>query len=189
MILDSLLIFFYLQYLTLIFNVQQHENKGICFMRKVVFLTSLIMLSLPSYAAVNCNGVLKNKSILESIKVKKKCTLENLIIHGDVILEDGAIAELNNNHIKGNVIASSKFRTFSATDNLIQGHVRLSQGKNIDLKDNTVKGNLSLQNNTGVVKIYANQINGNLSCNRNAFTINGSKNMVSGNKQMQCQTF
>lgn len=158
-------------------------------MKKFVLCTIFIFLSLPSYAAVNCNGVLKNKSILESIKVKKKCTLENLIIHGDVILEDGATAELNNNHIKGNIIASSKFKTFSATDNLVQGHVRLSQGNNIDLKDNIVKGNLSLQNNTGIVKIYANQINGNLSCSHNAFTINGSKNMVSGNKQMQCQTF
>lgn len=158
-------------------------------MRRIVFFTSLIILSLPSYAAVNCNGTLKNKSILESIKVKKKCTLENLIIHGDVILEDGAIAELTNNHIKGNIIASSKFKDFSATDNVVQGHIRLSQGKNIDLKDNTVNGNLNLQNNTGIVKIYANQINGNLNCNRNAFTINGSKNIVAGNKQLQCQTF
>ena len=41
-------------------------------MRRIVFFTSLIILSLPSYAAVNCNGTLKNKSILESIKVKSK---------------------------------------------------------------------------------------------------------------------
>lgn len=158
-------------------------------MKKVVLLTILLLSALPSYATIYCHGTLKNQSISQDIKIKKNCTLENLIIHGDVILENGAVASLTNNHIKGSILASAKFRTFNATDNNVKGHVRLNQGNNIHLKTNTIYGNLHVQNSTGIVNIYANQVQGNLMCNSNAFTINGAKNNVSGNKQQQCQTF
>lgn len=60
-------------------------------MKKYFVSISLILCSFTTFAAVNCEGEIKNQSIREDIKVKKNCQLEGLIVHGNVILENGAM--------------------------------------------------------------------------------------------------
>ena len=158
-------------------------------MKKITLLLSVLLCSASGHAAIYCQSELKNQSIKDSIKVRQNCSLENLIIHGDIILENDAQVTLKNNHIKGNITSNAKFKALAASDNIIKGNINIRHGQNIDLKTNDIQGDIFLQHNTGVIKLYNNEITGDLVCNSNAFTINGSKNSVTGDKKQQCQTF
>lgn len=158
-------------------------------MKKYFVSISLILCSFTTFAAVNCEGEIKNQSIREDIKVKKNCQLEGLIIHGNVILENGASVELHENHIKGNIESNKNFTKIIANHNNISGNVDFATGKNIQLLNNQISGDLKLKKNNGNIVVNNNEIAGNLICLENAFSINGSNNQVKGNKSEQCRSF
>ena len=156
-----------------------------CFM----LFACLVSCSIPSFAAVYCDGQIKHQTIRDDIKIKKNCLLEGLIIHGDVILQNGSSLELKDNHLNGNIEAANNFSKIIAQHNHISGDVNFIQGKNIQLRHNQITGDLKLNKNSGTIAITDNEIAGNLICAENTFTMNGNNNQVKGNKSEQCRTF
>lgn len=158
-------------------------------MKKMMLVSCLLLGSFNTFAAINCDGPIKNQSIRDDIKVQKNCQLEGLIVHGNVILQSGASIELRGNHIKGNIESNKNFSKIIANNNNISGDVNFSAGQNIQFRNNQIDGDLKLNKNSGQISIRDNEIAGNLICNENSFTMNGNNNQVKGNKSEQCRTF
>jgi hypothetical protein len=158
-------------------------------MKFFMLFTMIFMVSYQANATLYCNAPIKNQSINESVKVGRDCNMENLIVNGDIVLQEGANLNIKNSQINGNISSNAKFHSFSALENTIRGNIDVSAGKNIDIQSNHVNGALALRKNTGVISIYTNHIAGNLDCSSNSFTINGGQNIVNGQKLEQCQTF
>ena len=154
-----------------------------------MLLSCIFLCSFNTFAAIDCDGQIKNQSIREDIKVKKNCQLEGLIIHGNIILQSGATIELRDNHIKGNIESNKNFSKIIADHNNISGDVNFSEGQNIQLQNNQISGDLKLKKNSGHISLKDNEIAGNLICSENSFNMNGNNNQVKGNKSEQCRTF
>lgn len=156
-------------------------------MKQCLLLAATLILSTHSVAALNCNSTIKNQSIHEDIKAGKNCSLENLIIRGNISIEKNARVELKNNHIQGNLYSDNFFSEVKASDNIIQGNIQFQSGKNIQLENNQVKGSIHLIQNKGNISLASNHIAGDLICSKNSFNMQVVRNKVEGAQREQCQ--
>ncbi len=93
-------------------------------MKKYFVSISLILCSFTTFAAVNCEGEIKNQSIRDDIKVKKNCQLEGLIVHGNVNFRKWMpVLNCIDNHMNGNIESNKNFTKIIANHNNISGNV------------------------------------------------------------------
>ena len=156
-------------------------------MKTYLWVAVSLLISSESWAALNCNSTIKNQSVRDDIKAGRNCTLENLIIHGDISVEKNANVILKNNMINGNIVAKKAFSQLNASDNTIQGSIRLESGQLVKLQNNQIKGSIHLHENKGHIFIERNHITGDLVCTKNSFSLQVNKNQIQGTQRDQCQ--
>jgi hypothetical protein len=135
------------------------------------------------------------------------CTLENVTITGNVLIEERGILTTRGVNIGGSIQGDLHRRVTISANSQITGDVQLKQGGNVRvvssrvggtlevesnvgthfLSRNTVSGDMKVNSNTGVsTTVQFNRINGNLQCQDNFPTPVGSGNTASL-KEEQCQ--
>lgn len=157
-------------------------------MNKLILSSVLLGLSIPALADFNCNGVVKNRTIDDNVKITQQCTLENVTVKGNVMVHSNAQATLLNSRIDGNLESKGNFKTVLATNNTIDGNIQLKEGQQIQLRNNRVDGNIELEKNRSSILVQSNVVDGNLKCESNNQTPKGGQNHVKGNKEGQCRS-
>lgn len=157
-------------------------------MNKLILSPLLLGLSVPALADFNCNGVIKNKTIDDNVKVTQPCTLDQVTVKGNVMLYSNAQATILNSTIDGNLESKGNFGQVTAKNNSIDGNIQLEKGKTIQLHNNRVDGNIELKENRSSIQVTANQVDGNLKCESNSQTPKGGQNRVKGDKEGQCRS-
>lgn len=153
-------------------------------MKKIAFFALATMMSASVFAGdIHCNGHLSHQNIDGNVNVTQQCSLINVKVSGNVMLQNNAILTLKNSQIKGNVESKGSFHKITAIHNNIDGNIQLTNGKVISLIQNTVNGDVQLKNNHSSVVVKMNNIDGNLQCENTPTRPVLVSNQVSGNTQ------
>lgn len=157
-------------------------------MNKLILSTLLLGLSVPAFADFTCNGVIKNKTIDDNVKITQQCTLDNVTVKGNVMVHSGATANVLKSKIDGNLESKGNFSSVVATNNTIDGNIQLKEGQQVQLRNNRVDGNIELEKNRSNILVQSNVVDGNLKCESNSQKPTGGQNRVKGDKEGQCRS-